>query len=38
MFFGTSTAKAVEALQQEHHLATDSVVGPDTWAALLSRA
>ncbi|MFC5200409.1 peptidoglycan-binding domain-containing protein [Streptomyces kaempferi] len=36
--FGTTTAKAVGALQQELHLATDSVVGPDTWAALLSQA
>ncbi|MFF0794877.1 peptidoglycan-binding protein [Streptomyces spiralis] len=36
--FGTSTAQAVGALQGELHLATDSVVGPDTWAALLSQA
>ncbi len=36
--FGTSTAEAIGALQEELHLATDSVVGPDTWAALLSQA
>ncbi|GAA3797618.1 hypothetical protein GCM10022206_41410 [Streptomyces chiangmaiensis] len=36
--FGTSTAQAVGAFQEERHLAADSVVGPDTWAALLSQA
>ncbi|MFJ4008016.1 peptidoglycan-binding protein [Streptomyces sp. NPDC090023] len=36
--FGTSTAQAVRAFQEERHLAADSVVGPDTWAALLSQA
>lgn len=36
--FGTSTARAVGAFQQEQRLATDSVVGPDTWAALLRQA
>ncbi|MFF8994072.1 peptidoglycan-binding protein [Streptomyces sp. NPDC014983] len=36
--FGTSTALAVRAFQEERHLAADSVVGPDTWAALLSEA
>ncbi|MEU1466220.1 peptidoglycan-binding protein [Streptomyces sp. NPDC005727] len=36
--FGTSTAQAVRAFQEERHLAADSVVGPDTWATLLSEA
>ncbi|MFF3356800.1 peptidoglycan-binding protein [Streptomyces sp. NPDC002917] len=36
--FNTPTVEAVGAFQEEHHLAKDSVVGPDTWAALLSQA
>ena len=34
--FGPATAEAVGAFQRACHLAPDSVVGPDTWAALLN--
>lgn len=33
--FGPATLTAVRAFQQNRHLATDGVVGPLTWAALL---
>ncbi len=33
--FGALTLAAVRAFQQNHHLVTDGVVGPLTWAALL---